>query len=116
MNAAFLLSQTYNDLCDIYRYESTVVQGVTRYTDILKGEGIKCAISQGTLGAAVTKSVTEISSNFKVFMLPNTDIKEGDKLVIRQKGSNISKEYKVGEIFIYDGSHLEAKVSRSDKV
>lgn len=115
MNNADILSQTYFDTCDIYRYEETVTQGITRNAEVLKYSGVKCALSQGALGKASGSPATEISASSKVFFTPDIDVKEGDKLMITQQGASYAKEYKAGEVFSYYGSHTEARVSRSNK-
>ena len=115
MNHAQVLAQTYFDTCDIYRFEETDHQGITRHAEVLKYSGVKCALSQGPLVKATGDNAAEISASSKVFFTPDTDIKEGDKLVITQQGAQYPKEYKAGEVFYYHGSHIEVRVSRSDK-
>ncbi len=116
MKYADVLAQTYFDTCSIYRYEPVVVNGVTRSTAVLKYSDIACSLSQGSLVKATGENAAEISANSKVFCRPEVDLKEGDKLVILQQGSQYPKEYKAGEIFMYANSHLEARVTRTDKI
>ena len=116
MNFSDVLMQTYFDTCEIYRYEETVQNNITRQKEVLKYSGVRCALSQGSLVKASGGNVTEISSSSKVFFPPDTDIKEGDRLLVTQQGSNVAREYKAGECFIYAGSHIEVRVSRSEKL
>lgn len=113
---ADVLAQTYFDTCSIYRYEQTVTGGITRQAEVLKYSNVKCALSQGSLVKATGDNAAEISASSKVFFTPDTDVKEGDKLMITQQGASYAKEYKAGEVFSYYGSHIEVRVSRSDKV
>jgi len=115
MSDAGILAQTYLDTCDIYRYEEAEVQGITKFTDVLKHSGVKCALSRKSLAKATENNATEISSSSKVFFMPDVDVQEGDKLVITQQGAIKSKEYKAGETFPYYGSHIEVMVTRNDK-
>lgn len=115
MNNADILAQTYLDTCDIYKYEKTEVNGITRFAEVLKYSGIKCALSRKSLAKAAENNTTEISSNSIVFFMPDVDVQEGDKLVITQQGAIKSKEYKAGETFSYYDSHIEVMVTRSDK-
>lgn len=114
MSIADALAQTYKDTCDIYRYESVVVNGITRSSEVLKYSSVKCGLSKGALARISGENVAHISANPKVFFRPETDVLEGDKLIITQAGFSYAREYKAGECFLYTGSHLEVQVSRSD--
>lgn len=114
MNIADALEQTYRDTCDIYRHEPITEKGITRNSEILKYSNVKCALSQRSLSPVSGENVAVISANPKVFFRPETDVVEGDKLVITQEGASFARSYKAGESFLYFGSHLEVQVSRSD--
>lgn len=116
MSYTEILAQTYLDSCNIFRHEKVDVQGITHFVEILKYSGIRCALSRGSLAKATGTNATEISTSSKIFFKPDTDIQEGDKLIITQQGASYSKVYKVGEVFPYYGSHIEVMVTRSDKV
>lgn len=116
MNEAMLLAETYQDKCDIYRYEKTEVQGITRQADVLKYNGISCALSRGSLAKPTGQNTTEISTSSKVFFMPDIDVQEGDKLLITQQGAKTAKEYRAGEVFSYYGSHIEVMVKRDERL
>ncbi len=115
MNIADELAKTYNDSCDIYRFENTKVNGITKNQRVLKYSGVSCALSKDSLSKVVKKDVAEINTAQTIFTRPEIDIQEGDVLLITQNGSVTPREYTAGEKFLYSGSHQEVKVSRSDK-
>ncbi len=114
MNAADILASTYNDRCDVYGYGKTVVNGVTKFKDVLKYTALECALSKESLAKVSGSNVAEIKASQKVFFRPDADIQEGDKLRITQQGSSSPRDYKAGEVFRYSGSHLEVQVTRDD--
>lgn len=115
MNIADALAKTYNDSCDIYRFENAKVNGITKNKRVLLYSGISCALSKDSLSKIVKKDVAEINTAQTLFTQPEIDILEGDILIITQHGSATPREYTAGEIFLYSGSHQEIKVSRNDK-
>lgn len=115
MSIADELAKTYNDSCDIYRFENTKINGITKSQRVMKYSGISCALSKDSLSKIVIKDAAEINSGQTLFTRPETEILEGDILLITQSGTTTPREYKTGEIFTYSGSHKEIKVSRNDK-
>lgn len=81
--------------CDIYEMENAVDErGVTGQVSMLKQSDVECRlVFGGSEGFAAYRSASEnthkndLRMNVRVFLSPDTDIKAGSILVVRQNGS-----------------------------
>lgn len=106
------LSRLWNDRMDIYRYEDVIINGFTKNKEQLVATEIKCKYSKGNL-TDTEEEVPTIRNNYTLFCGLDTDIKEGDKVIVTQRSGR--KIYlSVGEGFPYS-SHQEFRVKRDDK-
>ena len=106
------LSRLWLDKMDIYRYGEVVINGFTKSEEILIQTDVKCKYSKGSL-TDTGEDVPSIINTYVLFSSLDTDIKEGDKVIVTQRnGRKISLS--VGEVFPYS-SHQEFRVKRDDK-
>lgn len=103
----------WKDKMNIYRYTSKVVNGITKKSEELIQEDVKCKYSKSSLSEAET-GAPKISNNYKLICGADIDIKEGDKVELTQANGRVIK-LAVGEGFPYT-RHQEFLVTRSDYV
>lgn len=92
------LERLWKDTCSVYRYESIKVGYVTREEEVLKADNVKCHYSRTKLADLGNSDVPRLINTYSLFCALETDIKEGDKVVITRKdGGQVT--CKVGEGF-----------------
>jgi len=106
------LERLWKDRMDIYRWEDTIVNGVTKSTEQSIDTNIKCQYSKGSLTDTGTGGVPTLINSYILFCSVETNIKEGDKVIVTQRnGKQVTLS--VGEVFSYSG-HMEFSVKRDD--
>jgi len=107
------LSRLWKDRMDIYRYVEIEVNGFTRSKEKLLYQDVKCKYSKGSLNDA-GEGVPELKNNYILFCGLDTDLQEGDKIIVTQRnGRNVT--LKVGEGFPYS-NHQEFYVTRNETI
>ena len=107
------LERLWKDSMDIYRYEEQTVNNITKNVKSLKQTGVKCKYSKGSLSDTGENGVPSLVNSYSIFCGLNTDIQEGDEIIITQKtGKQITLT--AGEGFPYS-NHQEFSVKRSEK-
>lgn len=107
------LQRLWKDRMDIYRWEDEVVNGITKSREKLKHEGVKCHYSKGSLTDTGTEGVPTLVNSYTLFCGLNTDLKEGDKVIVTQRNGRQIALF-VGEGFPYT-NHQEFSVKRDDE-
>ena len=108
-----VLQRLWKDRMDIYRYKEYEEDGITKSSEVLKYEGIKCHYSKGRL-VDTGEEVPTLVNSHTLFCGSDVDLQEGDRVVVTQRnGKQISLS--VGEGFSYS-THQEFSVKRDDKV
>ncbi len=110
MNA---LERLWMDKMDIYRYVDQVVNGVTKTKPTLIHSDIKCKYSKGAL-SDTEEGVPNIKNRQTLFCSIDTDLKEGDKIIVTQRNGK-TVILAVGEGFPF-AAHMEFDVKRSEKI
>ena len=110
MNA---LERLWMDKMDIYRYVDQIVNGVTKTKPTLIHSDIKCKYSRGAL-SDTEEGVPNIKNRQTLFCSIDTDLKEGDKIIVTQRNGK-TVILSVGEGFPFT-SHMEFDVKRSEKI
>lgn len=106
------LQRLWKDKMDIYRWEDYEENGVDKSREILKHSDVKCHYSKGSLTNTGTEGVPTIVNSYLLFCSLETDLQEGDKVIITQKnGKQVTLA--VGEGFPYT-NHQEFSVKRDD--
>lgn len=106
------LSRLWKDRMDIYRYVDVVINGFTKNEEQLIKTDIKCKYSKGNL-TDTGEDVPTIINTYTLFCDIDTDIKEGDKVIVTQRNGR-KVTLTVGEGFPYS-NHQEFRVKRDDK-
>jgi len=87
--------------------------GATEVGWVVKHSNVPCRISQTGLAANTqTDTTNDIDYSSKLFISPQTDILQGDKLTVTRGG--ITRGYTAGEPFIYP-THQEINLDRDVK-
>lgn len=107
------LNRFRNHTCDIYRMEPQVINGITKYREVLKYAGVPCHLSQGKLPVVSDAEIPKVETYDKVFFDAGVDILPGDKLHIKGLDGSIRK-YIAGKPFYYS-RHIEAAITGSEK-
>lgn len=106
------LERLWKDKMNIYRWEENKVNGITKSSEVLKYTDVKCQFSKANLTDTGTNGTPTINNSFTLFCSVETDLKEGDKIIVTQRnGRQITLA--VGEEFPYT-NHKEFSVKRSD--
>lgn len=106
------LQRLWKDRMDIYRWEETTVNNVTKNTKVHKYSDVKCHYSKGSLTVTGDNGTPTIINTHTLFCALETDLQEGDEVIVTQrKGGQVTLE--IGEGFPYT-SHQEFRVKRSD--
>ena len=106
------LERLWKDKMNIYRWVEVVVNGVTKNKEELLDSNIKCQYSKGSLTDTGTEGVPTIINSYTLFTSLETDLIEGDKVVVTQRnGKQVTLA--VGEGFPYS-THQEFSVKRDD--
>lgn len=106
------LQRLWKDRMDIYRWIEKVVNGVTKSKEELLYTDIKCHYSKGSLTDAGTEGVPTLINSYSLFCALETDLKEGDRVIITQRNGR-QVTLSVGEGFPYT-DHQEFKVKRDE--
>lgn len=107
-----VLKRLWNDKMDIYRWVEYIENGVTKHKEKLIHSGVRCHYSKGSLTDA-GEGVPTLVNSYSLFCSLDTDIKEGDKVIVTQRnGRQIALS--AGEGFPYS-NHMEFSVKRSDE-
>lgn len=108
------LQRLWKDKMDIYRNVEYEEDNETKSREFLKHSDIKCHYSKGSLTDTGTEGVPTLVNSYALFCALETDLREGDRIVITQRsGRQVSLS--VGEGFPYR-DHQEFSVKRSDMV
>ena len=80
------IEKLYDGVCTIMYYEKQ--QGIINNTILaIKAKNVKCRLSYKDDNAVVqTESVAKVSRTIKLFLPPDTEIKEGCKVIVTQEG------------------------------
>lgn len=108
------LQRLWKDRMDIYRYEEYEENGVDKSRESLKHSNVKCHYSKGSLTDTGEDGVPTLISSDSLFCSIDTDLQEGDKIIVTQRNGR-QVTLKVGEGFPYS-DHQEFKVKRDDTV
>lgn len=108
------LEKLWKDKMDIYRYADIVVNGITKSREELLYTDVKCHYSKGSLKGIANEGVPTLINNYIIFCSLETDLKEGDKVIVTQSnGRKVSLS--VGEGFPYKRQQ-EFSVTRSETI
>lgn len=110
-----ILESTYFDRCTIKRKEKikNPNTGVTETVEVIIAENVKCALSKSDNQVMSGEGVGNLSFNHKLFLNPNTDIKEGDTVEVTVMGK--ISIYLASKPFYYP-SHSESLLSYKERV
>lgn len=108
------LERLWKDRMDIYRYGDVVVNGVTKCKEKLIHSNVKCHYSKGSLTDVGDGEIPMLVNSHTLFCSFDTDLIEGDSVVITQKNGKKIK-LTVGEEFTYT-STKQFSVKRDDTV
>jgi hypothetical protein len=106
------LKRLWKDRMDIYRWVEIVENGVTKSKEEMIYTDVKCHYSKGSLSDVGEDGVPSLINSYTLFCSLDTDLKEGDRVVVTQKnGKQVTLS--VGEGFPYK-DHQEFSVKRSE--
>jgi len=106
------LQRLWKDTMDIYRWVEVTEGGFTKSEEVLMYEGVKCHYSKGSLTDTGEDGVPSLINSYTLFCALDTDIQEGDRVVVtQQNGRQVTLD--VGEGFPYS-DHQEFSVKRND--
>ncbi|WP_337033205.1 ABC transporter ATP-binding protein [Paenibacillus illinoisensis] len=109
------LETMYNDRMTVQRSEKVKKPNGATGAEVWKTihQDQPCFISQSGLGSNnQTDTTNDISYSAKLFVSPEVEIKQGDKLAVTRGG--LTREYTAGEPFIYP-THQEINLDRDVK-
>ncbi|SHH54961.1 hypothetical protein SAMN02745135_01169 [Caloranaerobacter azorensis DSM 13643] len=106
------LQRLWKDRMDIYRWFEVVENGITKQKEKLMYSGVKCHYSKGSLADVGIDGVPKLINSYTLFCSLDTDLKEGDKVVVTQRNGR-QVTLMVGEGFPYS-THQEFSVKRED--
>lgn len=92
----------WKDKMDIYRYDKSKVNNVTKSTEQKIDSGVKCHYSGGSLADTGEDGIPTINNSHKLFCGLDA-VKEGDKVIVTQYRSGTIVTLTVGEGFPYSG-------------
>ena len=105
------LERLWKDKMSVFRFVNVVVNNISKSVEQPMGSNIKCQYSKGSLTDTGAEGVPTLINSYTLFCSLETDIKEGDKVVVTQRnGKQITLA--AGEGFPYSG-HLEFSVKRN---
>ncbi|QHI72896.1 hypothetical protein [Aminipila terrae] len=108
-----VLERLWKDKMAVYRWEEQTINNITSSDEILVATDVKCQYSKGSLNDVGEDGAPNLVNSYTLFCGINTDIKEGDKVIVTQRnGKKITLI--VGEGFPYT-NHQEFNVKRSEK-
>lgn len=95
------LERLWKDKMDIYRFVETVVNGITKSSEQLIKTDVKCKYSKSSLTDTGTENgIPRLVNSHTLFCGLDTDIKEGDKVIVTQKNGR-KVTLTIGEGFPY---------------
>lgn len=106
------LQRLWKDRMDIYRWEEKTEGGFTGSEEVLKDTNIRCHYSKGSLTDTGEDGVPTLINSYTLFCGLDTDIQEGDKIIVTQRNGRQVK-LDVGEGFPYS-NHQEFSLKRND--
>lgn len=106
------MSVFWLDKVTSYRTEDVAEGFITSQQEVKKSDDAPCHYSMSSKKVSVTSGTTTIQSEQVLFCALNTDIHEGDRLVITQRNGNII-DATAGEIFPYSNK-MQVAVKRDD--
>lgn len=107
------LEMTYEDKVTIRRHEDVKIGSVTRKEWVEKYTDQPCRISQKALGTNnQTDTTNQIAYETKLFISPDVDILQGDRLEVTR--GSLKRSYIAGEPFLYP-THQEVSIQRGEK-
>ncbi|MGI6030911.1 MAG: hypothetical protein ACOX7F_05355 [Eubacteriales bacterium] len=114
-----ILQRLMNQRGDIWRGEKRVENGVQFVEYQLLQSGVPCRVSQIGTGRTILKKpqgeeLSEIEQELKGFFPWDADVQSGDRLVVTLNKTQHILE--VGEVFVYQNSHRECRLSRLQTV
>lgn len=106
------LERLWKDRMDIYRWEESVVNRVTKNKEKLLDSNIRCHYSKGSLADVGDNETPTLVNSHSLFCSVDTDLIEGDSVIVTQKNGKKVK-LTVGEGFAYSGI-MQFSVKRDD--
>ena len=106
------LKKLWIDTMNIYRWEEYIKNGVTKSEEKLLYSGVKCHYSKSSL-TNTGEGVPALVNSHTLFCSLDTDIKEGDRIIVTQRNGN-QIALTIGEGISYTG-HMEFSVKRSEE-
>lgn len=108
------LETMYTDKVTVFRHQKIKKpNGETKLEPVPVYENQPCRISQKALAVnGQTEAHNQIAYETKLFLAPELEIKQGDKLEVT-RGSTV-RSYTAGEPFLYP-THQEVILQRKDK-
>lgn len=106
------VESAYDGICTVIEYRSARDEdsGITRQCEIKTAENIPCKLSfELNYPARQTGDVSEISQRAKLFVAPDTDIRNGSKIIVEQHGKTFEYAFS-GETAVYP-THREIRIS-----
>ncbi|PHV72181.1 hypothetical protein CS063_01520 [Sporanaerobium hydrogeniformans] len=105
------LARLWKDKMTVYRFQEITEGDITHEKDGMVCDNIPCKYSKSSLTEA-SEGAPQLVNRHILFCARDTDIKEGDKVVVTQRNGN-TVELAVGEGFPYT-SHIEFSVERKE--
>lgn len=106
------MSLFWLDKVTSYRTEDITNGFITSQQEVKKAGEEPCHYSMSNKKVSVTSGTTKIQSEQVLFCALNTDILEGDRLVITQRNGNVI-DATAGEVFPYSGK-MQIAIKRDD--
>lgn len=109
-----ILESTYFDRCIIKRKEKikNPITGVTETVEKIIAENVKCALSKKDNQVMSSDGVGKLAFSHLLFLNPNIDIQEGDKVEVTTMGK--ISIYLASKPFYYS-SHSETLLSYKER-
>lgn len=106
-------TRLWKDKMDIYRWEESTINDVTKNTEKKIHSNIKCHYSKGSL-TDTGEEIPTIKNSHKLYCAIDTDLIEGDKVIVTQRNGK-TVTLTVGEGFPYSGG-MQFSVKRDETV
>jgi len=108
------IEATYTDTCDIVGNIEKEVDFINRHIDEAFYKNIPCALVMGKSPTESTDTAAFFNYTAKVFMPPEIEVSEGDKIIVTRYGRTV--EYtNAGRAAVY-ATHQEIAVAESGAV
>lgn len=107
---AAVLAKLYTDKVDVYRFvKGKDEEGGNTGEDKILYTSIPCRLSKKRLSATVISEINSSTQEFMLFVAPDVDIVQNDKLKVRR--DNFTYTFRASHPFSYQGSHKEIFLS-----